>query len=65
MELHGNLLFAGRYRLEARLGAGGFGEVWRAQDTMTGHPVAIKIHLRGDSVHAALKVYRKITAENK
>ena len=61
MELYENLLFAGRYRLEARLGAGGFGEVWRAQDTITGHPVAIKIHLKGDSARAAQDIVKEYT----
>ena len=61
MELYENLLFAGRYQLEARLGAGGFGEVWRAQDTITGHPVAIKIHLKGDSARAAQDIVKEYT----
>ena len=36
-------LIAGRYRLDQRIGSGGFGEVWRATDTLLSRPVAVKI----------------------
>jgi serine/threonine protein kinase/class 3 adenylate cyclase len=36
-------LVLGRYELEAALGVGGMGEVWRARDQATGGAVAIKI----------------------
>jgi serine/threonine-protein kinase len=45
-------LLAGRYRLDERRAAGGYGEVWRATDTLLQRTVAIKLlraEISGDS----------------
>jgi len=38
-------VFAGRYRMVARLGFAAMGEVWRAEDMVLGTSVALKIIL--------------------
>ncbi|MEM7608393.1 MAG: protein kinase, partial [Myxococcota bacterium] len=40
-------LVEGRYRVEALLGSGGFGEVYRVHDEVRGEPVALKLHRIG------------------
>ena len=41
-------LLADRFRLVERVGRGGFGETWRAQDEMLGIDVAVKLYYDND-----------------
>ncbi|MFB7910379.1 protein kinase [Kitasatospora sp. NPDC056076] len=54
----------GRYELQEKLGQGGFGVVWRAQDTRMRRPVAVKVigHHGGDRAKAALRFVREACA---
>ncbi|MGB6456041.1 MAG: serine/threonine-protein kinase, partial [Streptosporangiaceae bacterium] len=38
-----SVVLANRYRLDARIAAGGIGEVWRARDLVLDRPVAVKV----------------------
>ncbi len=41
-----------RYQLDERIGTGGYGEVWRATDTVLSLPVAVKVLLSAHAQHA-------------
>jgi eukaryotic-like serine/threonine-protein kinase len=63
-------LLANRYRIVALLGRGGMGEIYRAEDTKLGHPVALKF-MRGtlspeilQRFYAEVRIGRQVSHAN-
>lgn len=62
-------IFAGRYRMVARLGKGGMGDVWQADDLVLGTAVALKLILaptpeRAEQIRNEARLSRQITHAN-
>jgi hypothetical protein len=58
----GEQVILGRYRLEKRLGAGGFGVVWQAYDTKLERDVAVKVVQREEGPEERSRVTREALA---
>jgi eukaryotic-like serine/threonine-protein kinase len=58
------VLFAGRYRLDGRIAAGGMGEVWRGADTVLRRPVAIKVMRAGFAEQADTRARFRAEAQH-
>ncbi len=63
-ELEPNEIVGERYRLERRLGTGGMGVVWLAQQTKTKKWVALKLVKQGGSPEQAKRLHREARASS-
>lgn len=54
------ILIAGRFRIQERLGGGAFGEVFKGVDINSGRPVAMKMELTKDGHRSHLNLEHKI-----
>jgi len=61
--LRSGMTFAGRYLLEARVGVGGMGELFRAFDTRLRRNVALKVLHRERALHAPFESSARILRE--
>lgn len=52
-------VIGGRFQILARIASGGMGTVYRALDTATGQPVALKILSQGPGAHAVSRLVRE------
>lgn len=63
--LRPGVVLGGRYRLVAPIGAGGMGEVWRAEHTSLGTPAAVKVldtSLGGDTAERLQRFHQEARA---
>ena len=57
--MQSEMVLAGRYRLEERLGRGGMGEVWRAFDPHLEREVAVKVIVGGGGDDVLIRRFQR------
>src|SRR5262245_35220495 len=60
LDLTPGTMLAGRYRIVSLLGKGGMGEVYRADDTKLGQPVALKFVAAAPSSDRLQRLYAEV-----